>query len=534
MINVKLKFCGAAKTVTGSCYHLQTPQCRFLVDCGLFQGPKTVKELNYKPFPFEVNKIDFVLQTHAHIDHSGLLPKLSASGFNGQIFATEGTNDLLTFMLPDSGYIQEMEVEQLNFRNLRHGKPEVSPIYTRQDAEDCLSLLRSVDYEHWMNVGPGVRARFWNAGHILGSASIEIEIDQGDDSPLRLLFSGDLGPDNKLFHPDPNAPSDFDYVISEATYGGRERPDTTTRARRDSLRTEVIEALESGGPLIIPVFAVERTQELITDLLALQEAQEIPGVPVFLDSPLAIRVTKVFQQHVGDLEDLSSQAQLLNSPMIYPTETVDESKNIAKITGAAIIMAASGMCEAGRIRHHLKQWLWQDRATVLFVGYQAVGTLGRILSEGAKNVKIHGEEIKVRAHIRRIDTYSGHADGTELVDWITERQPIRQQLFLTHGEELQMAAFKDALIASGFDESRISMPELDDEAILSRMQSLTLIAARKQRLPKGKIGQRDWHNDLTELVFEMRDAFESAADDKARAKFVRHIKSALQSGDESP
>ncbi|MEH6645967.1 MBL fold metallo-hydrolase RNA specificity domain-containing protein [Sulfitobacter sp.] len=188
--------------------------------------------------------------------------------------------------------------------------------------------------------------------------------------------------------------------------------------------------MKNGSHLLIPVFAVERTQELITDFLALQAADEIPSVPIFLDSPLAIRVTKVFQKHAGDLEDLSAGPQLLNSPMIHPTETVDESKRIGKITGPAIIMAASGMCEAGPIRHHLKQWLWQHQATVLFVGYQAVGTLGRILSEGARNVKIHGEEISVRARIRTIDAYSGHADGTELADWITERQPIRQKLFL--------------------------------------------------------------------------------------------------------
>ncbi|MEH6645968.1 MBL fold metallo-hydrolase [Sulfitobacter sp.] len=224
--------------MTGSCYLLKTPKCTFLLDCGLLQGPKTVKELNYKPFPFNPHEIDFVLQTHAHIDHSGLLPKLGSTGFKGPIFATEGTKYLLTFMLPDSGYIQEMEVKRLNYRNLRHGKPEVSPIYTKQDAEDCLSLIRGVDYEQWIQVGLDVRARFWNAGHILGSASIEIEGEGGQ--PLRLLFSGDLGPDNKLFHPDPDAPANFDYVVSEATYGGRERADTTTIARRSVLRTEVV------------------------------------------------------------------------------------------------------------------------------------------------------------------------------------------------------------------------------------------------------------------------------------------------------
>jgi metallo-beta-lactamase family protein len=435
-------------------------------------------------------------------------------------------------MLPDSGYIQEMEVRQLNRRNLRHGKPEVTPIYTRQDAEDSLSRIHAVDYERWVRVGPGVRARFWNAGHILGSASIELEIDAKDGHALRLLFSGDLGPDNKLFHPDPDAPASFDYVVSEATYGGRERADTTAKARRSALAAEVTQALKHGGPLLVPVFAVERTQELITDLLALQATGKIPPVPIFLDSPLAIRVTEVFQKHAGDLEDLSADAQLLNSPMIYPTETVDESKRIARITGAAIIMAASGMCDAGRIRHHFKQWLWQSTATVLFVGYQAVGTLGRILSDGAKNVKIHGEEIRVRAAIRKLDAYSGHADGTELADWITERQPIRQKLFLTHGEETQMTALKAALVARGFDAKSILLPQLDDEMVLSRTDSALLIPARVQRIPADTIGQPDWHNDLTELVFDMREAFEKASDDKARARFVRRIRRALQADDQ--
>jgi len=528
MQDTTLKFCGAARTVTGSCYWFQTDQCSFLVDCGLFQGPKTLKELNYGPFPFDPAKIDFVLQTHAHIDHSGLLPKLSTLGFDGPIYATEGTKDLLTFMLPDSGYIQEMEVEHLNRRNLRHGKPEVEPIYTREDAEACLSLLEAVDYQVWTSVGPGVRARFWNAGHILGSASIEIEIDQENSAPLRLLFSGDIGPDNKLFHPDPEAPSDFDYVISEATYGGRERADVTPEARQNALLHEVSDALDHDGMLLIPVFAVERTQELITDLLALQDAGKIPKAPIFLDSPLAIRVTKVFQKHASDLEDLGPRPRFINNPAIHATETVEQSKQIAKIKGGAIILAASGMCEAGRIRHHLKQWLWQDKATVLFVGYQAIGTLGRILNEGAKNVKIHGQEIRVKARIRSIDTYSGHADGSELTEWIMERAPVKRALILTHGEEPQLKALKSALLNKGFDDNDILIPNLDDVITLGGKAAPTVTPPLERRLPPAALVGPDWHNDLTELVFELRDKFEEAADDKARGKLVRRIRRALR------
>ena len=528
MTDVKMKFCGAAKHVTGSCYLLQTPQSTFLVDCGLFQGPKQVRALNYEPFPFAPEKIDFVLQTHAHIDHSGLLPKLTKTGFGGRIYATEGTKDLLTFMLPDSGYIQEMEVEHRNRRNQRRGKAEVSPIYTRKDAEACLTHIVAVEYEDWVTVGPDVRARFWNAGHILGSASIEIEIDQEEGQPLRLVFSGDIGPDNKLFHPDPDAPADFDYVISEATYGDRERPETSVAERRAALQVEVAKALADEGMLLIPVFAVERTQELITDILALQAAGEIPSVPVFLDSPLAIRVTKVFQKHAGDLENFAASPQLLNSPLIHPTETTDESKRIAKITGGAIIMAASGMCDAGRIRHHLKQWLWQKKATVLFVGYQATGSMGRLISEGAKYVTIQGEQIKVKAKIRTLDAYSGHADGAELARWIVERKPIRKGVFLTHGEEDQIVALQDKVVALGIDPALVIMPELDDEVTLSAAGRPTLTPADTQRIKEVKPKSPDWDNDLAELVNAVRDSFHAAADEKARAAFVRKMRRSLQ------
>jgi metallo-beta-lactamase family protein len=527
MTDIKIKFCGAARHVTGSCYLLQTPQSTFLVDCGLFQGSKKVRALNYEPFPFQPQDVDFVLQTHAHIDHSGQLPKLTSTGFKGKIFATEGTRDLLTFMLPDSGYIQEMEVEHRNRRNQRRGKPEVAPIYTRKDAEDCLAHIVALDYEDWVQVGPDVRARFWNAGHILGSASIEVEIDQEDAPALRLLFSGDIGPDNKLFHPDPDAPADFDYVISESTYGNRERPETSVDARRAALQTEVARALAGDGMLLIPVFAVERTQELITDILALQKAGDIPSAPIFLDSPLAIRVTRVFQKHSGDLEDLSVSPQLLNSPQLHPTQTTDESKSIAKITGGAIILAASGMCDAGRIRHHLKQWLWQEKATVLFVGYQAQGSMGRRISEGAKRVTIQGEDIKINAKIRKLDAYSGHADGAELASWISERKPIQKALILTHGEEDQMDALHDKVIALGIDARRIVMPALDDEMVLSAAGSLTLVPAQEQRVKPAKPKSPDWDNDLAELVNAVRDGFHAAADDKARAVFVRQLRKSL-------
>ncbi len=286
-MSVTLRFCGATQTVTGSCYLLQTRSGRFLIDCGLFQGQKTLKELNYRPFPFNPADVDVALLTHAHIDHSGLLPKLTREGFKGRILATRGTIDLCSYMLPDAGSIQESEVAALNRRNAARRRPTVSPIYTQADALASLQSFRPVEYEIWADVVPGVRARYWNAGHLLGSASIELEFagEGVSGQPLRLLSSGDIGPDAKLLQPDPEAPSGFDYVLSESTYGDRIRAAITPQQRRQRLAGEVNDAAAAQGALLIPAFAVERTQELIIDLVDLMERGEIPIAPIFLDSP---------------------------------------------------------------------------------------------------------------------------------------------------------------------------------------------------------------------------------------------------------
>ncbi len=278
---------------------------------------------------------------------------------------------------------------------------------------------------------PGVHARYWNAGHLLGSASIEIEFagEGASGKPLRVLASGDLGPDAKLLQPDPEAPAGLDYVICELTYGDEDRPPVTRELRRDHLAAEVRAAHAAGGALLIPAFAVERTQELIVDLVDLMERGDIPAAPIFLDSPLAISATEVFRQHAESQEAGLDVARLLASPHLHCTETVEESKAIARLTGFHIIVAASGMCDAGRIRHHLKRWLWHAKATVLLVGFQAQGTLGRFIADGATAVRIQGDEIKVAARIRRLDEYSGHADGPELARWIAARRPIRAGRF---------------------------------------------------------------------------------------------------------
>ena len=528
-MSVTIRFFGAARTVTGSCYLFETRSGRFLVDCGLFQGPKTLKELNYRPFPFRPADIDAVLLTHAHIDHSGLLPKLVRNGFPGRILATRGTIDLCSYMLPDAGSIQESEVAALNRRNAARGRAEVSPIYTQADAIATLQSFTPVDYEKWVDVIPDVRARYWNAGHLLGSASIEIEFADQDTSrrPLRVLCSGDVGPDVKLLQPDPDAPADFDYVISESTYGNRERAPITADARRARLAAEVRDAASHKGPLLIPAFAVERTQELIVDLVDLMERGEVPPAPIFLDSPLAIRATEVFRKHASSLDPAIDVRRLLNSPQLRFTETVDESKAIAKLTGFHIVIAASGMCDAGRIRHHLRNWLWNARATVLLVGFQAQGTLGRFLADGAKAVRIQGNEIKVAAQIRNIDDYSGHADGSELARWIAERRPIQRGVFLVHGEEPAIAGLAERISERIIPAARVFQPLLDDVYELSTAAPTIVEDSRRRRLAPEAVVRLDWHNDMSKLILDINDRIEAAADDRARGVIIRRLRRAL-------
>ncbi|WP_422368273.1 MBL fold metallo-hydrolase RNA specificity domain-containing protein [Pelagibius sp.] len=525
-----LSFCGAAGTVTGSCYWLRTEHCQFLVDCGMFQGSKTLKALNYGAFPFDPAEIDFVLLTHAHIDHSGLIPKLVKQGFKGPIFATEGSFGLLSYMLPDSAYIQESEVERLNRRNAQRGRATVKPMYDGRDVEAALEAFSIVGYETWREVGEGVRARFWNAGHILGAASIEIEVATGQPSPrvCRLLFSGDIGPEHKLFHPDPEAPENFDYVCCEATYGGRKRTDATAEQRRETLAREVNAALERGGNLLIPAFAVERTQELLLDLSVLFDSGVLPKVPVFLDSPLAIKATKVFLKNAAYLEDTDNVPDLFRRPNIRFTESVEESKMIARFSGGAIIIAGSGMCDAGRIRHHLKQNLWRHDATVMLVGYQAPGTLGALLSRGVSTVKIQGEDLRVKAAIRQIDVYSGHADGDQLLDWLNARLPVKGAIFLTHGEEAGLAALRDGLEAAGVPSERIIIPQLDDVVDLLAGESRVRFRPVPHRLPAESLRGLDWHNDLAAFSINLRDKLDEAADDKARRVILRRVVRALE------
>ncbi len=523
----RLTFHGAARIVTGSCYMIEVGQARVLIDCGMFQGSKTERELNYRGFPFDPRSITALVLTHAHIDHTGLVPKLVKHGFANPIHATHATVDLCSVMLPDSAFIQETEVKQLNGRNRKRGRAEVEPIYTGEDAAAALRLFHGQPMQTWFSPAPGIRCRFWNAGHLLGSASIEVEVEPAGEKPVRLLFSGDIGPDAKMLERHPEAPRGFDYVICESTYGGKDRFERSPGKRRELLGEEVRAAAKRGGALLIPSFAVERTQEVVTDLVMLMERRAVPRTNIFLDSPLAQRATEIFTRHAGELENGDELSRAFASALLKATASVEESKAIARFTGFHIVVAASGMCDAGRIRHHLKNHLWRRDATVLLVGFQASGTLGRLLEDGEKTVRIHGEDIDVKAAIRGFEDYSGHADGPELVQWLEDRMPIARTLFLTHGEEQAQLALEQALAGKIVAHDCIVRPRLDDVYDLSGAACAFLAAETRPRIDPLHMARLDWHNDLTRLVLDINQEVAKAADERGRAVILRRLRRAL-------
>ncbi|MCB2066709.1 MAG: MBL fold metallo-hydrolase [Erythrobacter sp.] len=514
---LSLAFHGAAGTVTGSCMEFVLGSSRILVDCGLFQGSRSLELLNLENFAFDPASVDAVVLTHAHIDHSGLLPRLVAQGFTGAIWCTQPTCDLLEHMLADAGRIQEYDAERRNRRRDRAGEEPFEPLYTAADANRAWHQCQPVPLEEAFEPAPGFQARLWNAGHILGSASVELLA-----GGARVVCSGDVGPENKAFQPDPEAPHGIDHVICESTYGDRTREKVTIAQRRKLLQSEVQAALVRGGNLIVPVFALERTQELLLDLHHLIASGVFPHAQVFVDSPLANRTTEVFERYAGQLEDTGGQ-DVFNHPSLHYVSDTAESMRLNSMSGA-IILAASGMCEGGRIRHHLIHNLHRRDSTVLFVGYQAQGSLGRVILEGAQRVRISGKEVSVRAQIRSIDSYSAHADQTELLEWIDARCPIAGSLFLDHGEPGALEAMRRELQRRQ-PRLEVRLPQIGERYSLPP-------GAPAERLETGRadLGQalgRDWQNSYADFATTLKPRLAHLRDDRQRAEALAKMREVL-------
>ena len=449
---MKLTFLGATHEVTGSCYYLEACGKKILIDCGMEQGPDLYEN---KPIPVPVRDIDMVLLTHAHIDHSGLLPLLYKHGFQGQIFATGGTAALCRIMLLDSAHIQEFEAEWKNRKAERAGKTMVEPLYNHLDAEGAIRCFVAVDYDTEKYIADGIRIRFIDAGHLLGSSSIEVTITEGDVTK-KVVFSGDIGNKNQPLISNPTYPKEADYVIMESTYGDREHEKPMDNDYVSALAEIIQRTFDAGGNVIIPSFAVGRTQEMLYFIREIKQNDMIYGhdnFEVYVDSPLAIEATNIFRERM--YSDFDEEAKQLLAEGINPigfnglktAVTSEDSRAINDDPNPKIIISASGMCDAGRVKHHLKHNLWKEESTILFVGYQAVGTPGRSILDGAESVKLFGEEIEVRAHICQLPGVSGHADRNGLMEWISainERKP--QMVFVTHGEDKVTEIFRDRLI----------------------------------------------------------------------------------------
>ncbi|KAF0196610.1 MAG: metallo-beta-lactamase family protein [Bacillota bacterium] len=445
---LKLTFFGACDSVTGSCYLLETDTGRVLIDCGMFQGGKELRTRNERPFPFSPQDIDCVVLTHAHIDHSGLIPKLVRDGFKGEIIATRATSSLCDLMLRDSAHIQESEAEWQARKSKRAGSESAAPLYTMEDAERALKQFRGMTYGASRELLPGLSLRFYDAGHILGSAIAEFTV-QHNDIDKKIVFSGDLGERGRPIVADPTLVEAADFVIVESTYG--DRLHDATHVRRDKIRDILLQAVATKEKVIIPAFAVGRTQDVLYEINELYLAEEIPLIPVYIDSPLAISATEVFQKYQEYYDDETKDRLRENmSPFDYPglqfTRSVEDSKGLNEVEQGCVIISASGMCEAGRIKHHLKHNLWRAGAHILFVGYQAEGTLGRRIRDGEPFVTIFSEEIAVRAHVHSIEGLSAHADQQGLLWWMQGFKNNLQQVFVTHGEADSRRVFADLLM----------------------------------------------------------------------------------------
>lgn len=467
---MKVTFCGATKTVTGSNFLVEGAGKKFLVDCGLYQGGAKDEIKNEEPFPYDINEIDFMLLTHAHIDHSGRIPKLYKEGYRNPIYATNATCDLCAIMLPDSGHIQETETEWKNRKRIRRGEEELVPIYDAETAAKSLELFKGEPYDQIIELDDDIHVRFNDAGHMLGSSTIEIWIRENGENK-KIVFSGDLGNNDIPLLAEPTMIQDADFLVMESTYGNRLHIKNENKAK--TFINIVTDTIKNGGTVVIPSFAVGRTQEILYELNKIKDSEDdspeferkyrlLMNTPVYVDSPLAISATEVFKENM-DLFDEETQELIKrgDNPLEFPglkfTQTVEESKALNESDESAIIISASGMCEVGRIKHHLKHNIWNPKNTILFVGYQAPGTLGRKIVDGAKTVKIFGEEVAVNARVEYIEGYSGHADQAGLLHFVDSFVKKPNHIFLVHGEEESQKVLRDK-INENFD-LPVSIPD---------------------------------------------------------------------------
>lgn len=486
---MRITFLGAAGMVTGSCYLLEAGGLRLLVDCGLFQGKE--EELNTAPFPFHPATLDGVVLTHAHIDHSGRLPLLRKRGFTGPIYTHPATADLARIMLLDSAHIQEMEAERENRRSRRSGKEVKEPLYTQADAAGVAEQFQTIPYRVMHRLSDRLQVRLQDAGHILGSAILEFFETGPDGQTTKLVFSGDLGQPDRPILCDPTVIEEADYLVLESTYGDRlHDPVSDTRS---ALADIVRSTMAKGGNLIIPAFAVGRTQEVLYELNALIEAGQVPrGLKVVVDSPLAIAATGITQTH-ADLFDKAAKHRLRtgDDPLAFPglffCETAEQSMQLNNAREPMVVVAASGMCEAGRVVHHLKHNLWRPTSTILFVGFQAQGTLGRRLVDGANRVRIFGEDVAVKARVEVLHGFSAHADQAHLLGWVRKLKRAPRATFLVHGEEDGRSELARLLTAEGH---QVAVPVLGESLNLVEGELRYAHFVRPEAERRGAEGRR--------------------------------------------
>lgn len=467
-MRIKLSFLGASRNVTGSCFYVEANDFRLLVDCGLYQE-RQFQSRNWELFPVSPQSLDAVLLTHAHLDHCGLLPKLVREGFNKPIYCTPATAELAEIIMLDSAKIQEQDAEYKKRRHEKEGRkgsyPEI-PLYTTEDAEAVIPLFKTISYDNTLKLGPGIEASFHDAGHVLGSAMILLIVSQGNEE-RKIVFSGDVGRWGKPILRDPSTFEEADYILVESTYGDRSLDPVEDIA--GELAKVIMSTVGARGNIIIPSFALERSQELLYYLSEALNQKHIPDLLVFMDSPMAVNITDVFEDHPYLFD--KEMVQLIRerrSPFDFPgltlVRTIDQSKAINYITGSIIVIAGSGMCTGGRIKYHLVSNISRPESTILFVGYQAMGTLGRRIVEGEKEVRILGQQYPVKANIVKMDGFSGHADRDMLFRWLSALKKPPRQVFVVHGEESSAENFANFVVEqTGW---QTSVPEYGDEVIL--------------------------------------------------------------------